>query len=61
MTKGIVMPAPKEHAAFWEQYYCACQSSNPEDYVRAALLAKQWEQAIIAEIKAAARAQGEAS
>ena len=52
--KGLVMPAAKEHARFFEQYYDAAKTSQPDAYFKAALLAKQWEQAIFVELRAAA-------
>lgn len=41
-----LVPAPNEHRNFMTAYYKAAHSSQPQDWFDAALMAKQWENAI---------------
>lgn len=43
------MPCSQQHRNFIEAYYKACDSSLPDDWFRAALMAKQWERAVHSE------------
>lgn len=51
MKYSDVMPCPKQHENFLDAYFKAASTSDPHDWMQAALMAKQWEQAIYRSVR----------